>query len=84
MSIAHYTVQQYLLGDDSGDFHFSTADADETAADTCLAYLNFANFQGQLTTFNENAGTDLAALQRIAGSGQILSLDNPGRTILSS
>lgn len=53
---AHHTVQQFLLSDqwrpsdstNEYDFHFTLEEAQSMAANTCLAYLSFTDFETQI------------------------------------
>ena len=51
--LAHYTVQQFLLGppvkDSIPEFHFQLSQADVEAGETCVAYLSFSDFEAQIT-----------------------------------
>jgi hypothetical protein len=50
------------------------------AGEFCIAYLNFLNFDSQIMRFKENTNTDIAALNKIANKGALISSDNPGHS----
>ncbi|KAL2064621.1 hypothetical protein VTL71DRAFT_3758 [Oculimacula yallundae] len=78
VTLAHFTVQQYLLKDRPGFFHFSVEDANEMAGQFCLAYLNFSNFETSMTTYKHNAIADLVALEKLAANGPLMTLNSSG------
>jgi hypothetical protein len=47
------------------------------AGEFCVAYLNFSNFDSQIMRFKENINTDIAALNKVANKGALISSDNP-------
>jgi hypothetical protein len=57
VQLAHYTVQQYILDNRHSEekfFHFNTTEADELLGEVCVAYLNFSDFETQVTVYVEN------------------------------
>jgi len=76
--LAHYTVQQYLLERGDSRFHFTVEEANNTAGEFCLAYLNFSNFENRVTPYKENMNTDLVTLGKIASQGSFVAPDHPG------
>jgi hypothetical protein len=81
IQLAHYTVQQYILDDQiSGDkyFHFNVEEANELLGEVCVAYLNFSDFETQLTTYVDDGITaGMAAMEKIIANTQ-LSTNNTG------
>lgn len=62
--LAHYTVQQYLLSNETGErtFCFNIQEANDLLGGICLAYLNFSDFETQITPFSDNRVTANMAL----------------------
>ncbi|TVY93107.1 Ankyrin [Lachnellula willkommii] len=81
VQLAHYTVQQYLLRSSENPFCFTIQEANIMAGEFCVAYLSFSNFDTQLTRYKENVNTDIAALNKIASKGALISPDNPARGV---
>ncbi|KAG4436826.1 hypothetical protein IFR05_007675 [Cadophora sp. M221] len=79
VQFAHYTVQQYLLASSVGFFHFTSQDASIMAGEFCIAYLNFSNFETQVTKFRPSAYTDMTSLGILASKGSMVAPDLPGR-----
>ncbi|KAH7348858.1 hypothetical protein BKA65DRAFT_550923 [Rhexocercosporidium sp. MPI-PUGE-AT-0058] len=79
VQFAHYTVQQYLLASSIGFFHFTSQDANFMAGEFCIAYLNFSNFETQVTKFRANAYTDMTSLGMLASRGSLIAPDLPGQ-----
>ncbi|KAL5322302.1 hypothetical protein ACEPPN_010274 [Leptodophora sp. 'Broadleaf-Isolate-01'] len=75
VQFAHYTVQQYLLASSVDFFHFTSQDANIMAGEFCIAYLNFSNFETQVTKFRPNAYTDMTSLGMLASNGSLVSPD---------
>ncbi len=50
---AHHSIKEFLIEEKwislAGDFHLSLAEADTTAGEICVTYLNFSDFERQLT-----------------------------------
>ena len=84
VQLAHYTVQQYLLRDEGGSFHFSLKDAHAMAGEFCLAYLSFTCFETQVTRYRSNTNTELAALQTMAANAAFVAPDHPGRRVIQA
>lgn len=59
VQLAHFTVQQYLLQPEETRFHFTLQEANMMAGECCIAYLNFSDFETQVTRYKANANTDM-------------------------
>jgi hypothetical protein len=82
IQLAHHTVQQYLLQQDSNPFQFTIKDANVMAGEFCVAYLSLTNFETQIIRYAENKNTDMLALGRIASRRPMLSVDHPGQKVV--
>ncbi|KAE8442960.1 hypothetical protein EG329_002498 [Mollisiaceae sp. DMI_Dod_QoI] len=82
VQLAHYTVEQYLLGPETTKYHFTPQEADIMAGEFCIAYLSFSNFETRVARYQENTNTNLVALGRIASRGPLMASDHPGQAIL--
>lgn len=81
VQLAHYTVQQYLLKQEGkGRFHFTIQEANIMVGELCVAYLNFSDFETQVTRYKENKNTDMVVLEKIASRGELIAPDHPGRS----
>ncbi|EPE30309.1 hypothetical protein GLAREA_13032 [Glarea lozoyensis ATCC 20868] len=78
--LAHHTVHQYLLQPtyEHTRFHFSMDDAHKMAGEICLAYLNFACFDGQVSVYRTHENPELVVLEKAARTGVLMSPENPG------
>ncbi|KAK0100798.1 hypothetical protein ONS95_007246 [Cadophora gregata] len=73
VQFAHYTVQQYILDNQAAKdmfFHFTDPEGQEALGETCVAYLNFSDFETQLGPYkNGHITPGIAAIERVvAGS----------------
>lgn len=72
IQLAHYTVQQYILDDCKSRekfFHFDLQEAQEVLGDVCIAYLNFSDFETQVTAYIDNNVTaGMAVIERIVAT----------------
>lgn len=59
VQFAHHSVQQFLLSESSDTttkrFHFRQTDADSQAGEICVTYLNFNDFERQLSSIPKNS-----------------------------
>ena len=81
LQLAHYTVQQYILNNQSSKekfFHFNQAEADELLGEVCVAYLNFSDFETKVTVYVDNNVTaEMTAMQKAFANVE-LALPNKG------
>ena len=67
VSFAHHTVQTFLLSDSPryhhGDYHFSSKTANLLAANVCVTYLSFNDFEAQVAVKTQ----DIINVQSTAG-----------------
>jgi hypothetical protein len=83
--LAHYTVQQYLLQEDNVEeksFNFALEEANNMVGETCVAYLNFSDFETQLTRYKSNAYTDMAAITKVALKSPLIAPDGLGQSVV--
>lgn len=72
---AHHTVEQYLLSRPvllGSSFPFSLQQADVTAAETCLAYLSFTDFEAQITIRMDTASANMTAVESLVTRHSLL------------
>lgn len=80
VSFAHYTVQQYLMGQDgpsSSYFRIQTAEAENQIGQLCVAYLSFSDFETQLTRRSDMANPTFKALGNALQSQRLLPSNSP-------
>jgi ankyrin repeat protein len=68
IQFAHYTVQQYILEVQASKekfFHFDL----QVLGEVCVAYLNFSNFETQVTIYvDDNVTAGMAAIERVVAT----------------
>jgi hypothetical protein len=80
VQFAHYTVAQYLLGQEgfqSTSFHIERKDAEFQIGLTCVAYLSFSDFDTQLTQYANVVNPSLKILEHAAKTQSLLPLNTP-------
>lgn len=82
VQLAHYTVQQYLLQDQSSTRSFfcnTLKEAHIQVGYICLAYLSFSDFEQQITRYHESGITpNLAVIESLVNNRTMIPSDVPG------
>ncbi|KAL9119234.1 MAG: hypothetical protein Q9187_004214, partial [Circinaria calcarea] len=80
--LIHHSVQQYLLSEQqtgsSPDFHFKLSQVNLYAADVCVTYLSFSDFETQITASPPNRVLERTGILAPAGVGQIATVLGAG------
>ncbi|KAF4631653.1 hypothetical protein G7Y89_g6473 [Cudoniella acicularis] len=84
VQLAHHTVHQYLLEHGDPRFHFTMDEANNMAGEFCIAYLNFSNFDSQITRYKETIYTDMVTLGKVAGHGTLIPSGNAGAKVVQA
>lgn len=85
LQFAHYTVEQYLLNRPvpiGSSKPFSLRETETAAAEMCLAYLSFADFETQLSTFKDNIRTNMSAIETLVMGDSLLPNQQLANTAL--
>ena len=78
VSLAHYTVQQYVLGkpyDLGSSIHFTMEEANIAVAQVCIAYLCFSDFESQVSKYMDTTNNDMKLIQEIVSSFSVVPDD---------
>jgi hypothetical protein len=75
LQLAHYTVEQYLLTRSApigSPIRFSLQQAEIAAAEVCLAYLSFTDFETQISTYVDDTTANMSAIESLVTRGSLL------------
>jgi ankyrin repeat protein len=78
VSLAHYTVQQYVLGkpyDLGSSIHFTMEEANIAVAQVCIAYLCFSDFESQVSKYMDTTNNDMKLIQEMVSSLRVVPDD---------
>ncbi|KAH8769344.1 hypothetical protein F5882DRAFT_362504, partial [Hyaloscypha sp. PMI_1271] len=79
VSLAHYTVQQYVLGkpyDLGSSIHFTMEEANIAVAQVCMAYLCFSDFETQVSKYMDTTNNDMKLIQEMVSSFRVVHRAN--------
>jgi hypothetical protein len=85
LQLAHYTVEQYLLTRSApigSPTRFSLQQAEIAAAEVCLAYLSFTDFEIQISTYVDDTTANMSAIESLVTRGSLLPNQQLANTAL--
>jgi ankyrin repeat protein len=86
VNFAHYTVEQYLLSRPvltGSPMPFSLHQANIAAAEVCLAYLSFSDFETQVTPYLDTTRANMAAIEELVQTNSLLPDNQLAKAALS-
>jgi ankyrin repeat protein len=79
VSLAHYTVQQYVLGKPyelGSSIHFTMEEANIAVTQVCMAYLCFADFETRVSKYMDTTNNDMKLIQEMVSSLRVVHQAN--------
>lgn len=83
VQFAHYTVEQYLLRRSApmgSSIPFSLQQANITAAEMCLAYLSFSDFETQISSYVDDTTANMSVIESLVMKNPLLPNQQIART----
>lgn len=87
VQLAHYTVEQYLLGQRRtipSPFHIAREEANFLVGELCVAYLSFTDFESQIVKRVDEVTPNFGAIENVVGTHSFLPPNTAGASLANA